>query len=65
MLAYGIGLQLIMNWIGGRFSEKGLYFYLSFLPTIANLENDVVSMIAGIVSNTIIYLLLSNLVYGG
>ena len=46
-------------------SEKGLYFYLSFLPTIANLENDVVSMIAGIVSNTIIYLLLSNLVYGG
>ncbi len=64
MLLYGVILQLLMNWIAGDFAEKGLFIYLSSLPMLTGLENDVVSMISGTISVLLINLVIAKIVYG-
>ncbi len=65
MLIYGVVLQLCMNWIGKGFSEKGLFFYLTVLLPMIDLELDVFSIITYSISAMLIALLVSKLVYGG
>jgi hypothetical protein len=65
MFIYGLCLQLFMNWMSKEFSEKALFFFLSVLLPITNLELDVFSLITYSISAVLIGLLLSNLVYGG
>ena len=64
MLIYGICVQLYMNWAGGARSEKGLFFYISMLMTLINLEEDAVALVAGIVQLGVILLITSYLIYG-
>jgi len=65
MFLYGIGLQSYMNWIcRGVLSERGLFVYLSLIVPLINLENDVVSLVAGAIQIGIVAVVMSYVIYG-
>ena len=65
MLIYGICLQLYMNRFGhGGISEKGLFFYISMLMPLINLELDVVSLVAGTIQMALIMVVTAYVIYG-
>ena len=64
MFVYGLCLQLYMNWAGGDRAEKGLFIYISMLMPLINLEEDTVSLIAGVIQLGAVAVLTSYVIYG-
>jgi hypothetical protein len=65
MALWGIMMQLYMNWAGkGRFSEKRLFIYISFLIALINVEQDVTAFTAGLVLLGIRVFAVSRIIYG-
>lgn len=65
MFIYGICLQIYMNRFGhGVFSEKALFFYISMLMPLINLEQDVVSLVSGAIQMALIMFVTSYFIYG-
>ena len=65
MFVYGLCLQGFMRWIGGSFSEKTVFLFLSILLHLINLEADVFSLITEALLYTFIYLVIARFIYGG
>jgi hypothetical protein len=65
MFMWGVGLQLMMNWITGKgISERTLFLYLVILSTVLSLEADVVGLIVATVQNGLTYAILAFAIYG-
>lgn len=65
MFVYGLALQIFMNIVGkGEITERGLFFFLSVLPVIINIENDVVMLISASIQSIVLMLLVARLIYG-
>ena len=65
MLAWGIFLQLFMNWIGrGGASETRLFVFMTMLGIFLNFEDDVFSLVANTVQLCIVVMIMSYVIYG-
>ena len=64
MFVYGMCLQLYMNWAGGDRPERGLFIYISMLIPLINLEEDTISLIAGVIQLGLVVVLTSYVIYG-
>ena len=64
MFLYGVGLQLYMNWIGGKQSERVVFIHLSILVSLIDFENDVVGLIASSIQVFLVILVISYIIYG-
>jgi hypothetical protein len=65
MLVWGACLQLYMNWIGSRAgTERSLFLFMLMLPSMLDLENDFIGLIAGAVQTFMIALIVSYVIYG-
>lgn len=62
---WGVIAQLYMNWAGkGRFSEKRLFVYISFLIALINVEQDATAFMAGLVLLGIRVFIVARIIYG-
>ncbi len=64
MLVYGLCVQLYMNRVSGALSERTLFFYISMLMPMINLEQDCVALIGTLVQTGITLLVVSYFIYG-
>jgi len=64
MFIYGICMQIYMNSMRGALSENQLFVYFVMLNGFLNLEKDVVTQVAGIVTLGLIAFILAYVIYG-
>jgi hypothetical protein len=64
MLVYGLCVQLYMNRVSGALSERVLFFYISMLTPMIDLEQDSVALVGTLVQTGITLLVMSYVIYG-
>lgn len=64
MLVYGLCVQLYMNRVSGALSERVLFFYISMLMPMIDIEKDSVALVGALVQAGITLMVTSYVIYG-